>query len=288
MPSAPAPAGRPHARRAPAFLAPAVRAAARLPAAFRAAARLPAALVLAAAAPSGATALEVPPPPGSPIYDGAQLLGDGARSSLAQEIVAFEAETSNQIAVAIFPSLDGESLEEFTVRLAERWRPGDKERSNGVILAIFVQDRRARIEVGYGLEGALPDVLAARIIRNELVPAFRAGDFDAGVTRAVRAIMAATKGEYTARSRGGNGGIPVGAIVAIVILLIIFSRFSRQRGRGYSGRGIDAGLPPFWLPTMGRRGGGIGGLGRLGGSGRSGFGGFRGGSFGGGGASGRW
>jgi uncharacterized protein len=234
----------------------------------------------------------VPAPPPSPVYDEADLLSPEVRSTLAQEIIDFEARTSTQIAVAIFRSLEDESLEEFTIRLAERWRPGERERSNGVILAVFVEDRRARIEVGYGLEGALPDALAARIIRGELVPAFRAGRFDAGVTNTVHAIMAATKGEYTARPSGRDGGIPMGAILAAVLILVVLTRASQRRGRCFTSGGVGGGLPPFWLPTIGRRGGarwgGIGGWGGLGSSGKGGFGGFRGGSFGGGGASGRW
>ncbi len=232
-----------------------------------------------------ASALDVPPPPVGRVLDRVGLLSSEARAAIQNDILDFENRTSNQIAVAILPSLEGEAIEDFTIRLAESWQPGDAERDNGVILAVFSEDRRVRIEVGYGLEGALPDALAARIIRNELAPEFRAGRFELGIAKTVRAIMAATEGEYTARPRAADQeGIPIGLIIFLVILVLIMLN-SRGGPRTYNKRGVFIGLPP-----VGRRSrGGFGGFGGGGfGGGGGGFGGFGGGGFGGGGASGGW
>lgn len=195
-------------------------------------------------------------------------------------ILRFERATSNQIAVAIFRSLEGESLEDFTIQLAEAWRPGQAERDNGVILAIFVSDRKVRIEVGYGLEGALPDAVARRIIRNEITPAFRAGDYDRGVTAAVSAIMAATRGEYEGIDRRDGGEPPSIVFILFVFLFFVLPILLRRAGggRNVTGRGVFLGGPFFGGGGRGGRSGGFGG----------GFGGFGGGSFGGGGASGGW
>lgn len=235
-------------------------------------------VVMCLVLPLGVSSLEVPARPAQPVYDAADLLTAADESRLVQRMVTFERESSTQIAVATFASLDGESLEDFTIRLAEAWRPGDQERSNGVILAVFVAERRMRIEVGYGLEGALPDALCGRIIRDEIRPAFRGGDFALGIDRGVTAIMDATRGEYEPRTdRGGRpdalGHFPLLMFVAIVVL-VMRGLTSRGRHRTYRGGGWFGG----W---------GIGGTGG-GGGGGSGFGGFGGGSFGGGGASGGW
>ena len=118
-------------------------------------------------------ALEIPPPSGNYVNDYASLLSPEARERLEQRLRKLGAETSTQIIVATFPSLEDESLEDFTNRMYEAWRIGQKDNDNGVLLAIFVNERKVRIEVGYGLEGALPDALSGRIIRDEFVPQFR-------------------------------------------------------------------------------------------------------------------
>ena len=143
-----------------------------------------------------AFALTVPEKPTAYVNDYAALLSEGARRNLEAVLGQFEKETSNQIVVAIFPSLDGQVLEDFSIKLAEKWKIGTKKNNNGVILLIFKNDRKVRIEVGYGLEGALPDATARMIIQREITPSFRQGDFDGGVTRAVNAMIQATKGEY--------------------------------------------------------------------------------------------
>lgn len=258
-----------------------------------------------------ACALDVPERPGSRVHDTASLLSASGRAKLEQVLSNFEKETSNQVAVAIFPSLEGQALEDFSMRLAEKWKIGTKKNDNGVILLIFKEDRAVRIEVGYGLEGALPDALAKRIIQNEIVPAFKKGDFDGGVSNAVNAIILATRGEYDAGPSGeddpmemysgliflgmvlyflvpivcylalAGAGFWISGLAGLIaaILLIMILEFIRKLflspwiGKMYSGRGSGGG----WSS------GGFGG-------GSSWGGGFSGGggSFGGGGASGRW
>jgi uncharacterized protein len=152
--------------------------------------------------PSTALALEVPPPPDTYVTDRAGILSSETEARLELILAQFEAATSNQVVIATFPSLEGESLEDFSIRLAERWKPGQKEKDNGVILLIFRDERQIRIEVGYGLEGALPDVLAGEIIQNAIVPNFKAGQFDQGALQGTQAILQAIQGEY----KGGGAG----------------------------------------------------------------------------------
>ena len=154
------------------------------------------ALVLAFAAP--ALALEVPPPPKTRVTDKTGTLTAEQLSNLERGLAEFERKTSNQIVVLIIPTLEEGSLEDFSVRLAEKWKAGQKGKDNGVILLIVKNDRKLRIEVGYGLEGALPDVLAGTIIRNDIAPRFRKGDFYGGILSGLRGIAAATRGEYKA------------------------------------------------------------------------------------------
>jgi uncharacterized protein len=200
------------------------------------------------------------------------------------------------MAIAIFPALEDESLEDFTIRLAERWKIGDKERDDGVILAVFVKERRARLEVGYGLEPVVPDAVAGRIIRDALAPHFREQRYAAGLQAAVTAVYARVE----ERARGGSGDRSAGArpawqvlgflgVLALIALVLGWEMTSTRRRRHYTfdregwhaprGRGWGGGP---WIGG-GWGGGGFGG-GSRGGGGFSGGG----GSFGGGGASGRW
>lgn len=220
------------------------------------------------------TAFAVPPAPQGLVFDSAHLLSDRERNDLESQLRAFEAETSNQIVVATFPSLEDEALEDLTIRIAEAWKPGQKERNNGAILFIFKAERKLRIEVGYGLEGVLPDALAKRIISQEIAPAFKRGDYEGGIKTGVQAMMAATQGEYAGAGKQGqpkrNGdGFDPGAFVLLFIFLLI---------AGY-----------YFFPAMFLGGIDFGPHRRSSGSwGGGGFGGFGGGSFGGGGASGDW
>lgn len=210
---------------------------------------------------------------------------------LEQKLKRFDEATSTQVVVAIFPQLPSESsLEDFTQRTAEAWRIGRKEKDNGAVFFVFVNDHKMRIEVGYGLEGALPDVTAKRILEDTVAPHFREGRYAEGLNAGVDAIMAATRGEYTAPPRGegpDSGPLPLLLPLGFIAMIFILSRFMdrplgpiarqrrRRRGFWYIGPGGFGG------------GGGWGGGGFGGGGGGGGFSGG-GGSFGGGGASGSW
>ncbi len=258
-------------------------------------------------------ALPIPEKPQSHVNDYAGLLSLQTRNLLETTLEDFEKTTSTQVVVAIFESLEGGSLEDFSIRLAEQWKIGNKNKDNGVILLIFKNDRAVRIEVGYGLEGVLTDALSSQIIRNQMVPAFRAGDFDKGVSDGVNAILAVTRGEYHADAAvtpedplekykvqfffllilyllipllcyGGVAllaisifGLLKGAVIAIpVIIALVVLRSLFSASQTFSGR-------PGGFGGGGWGGGSWGG----GGFGSGGFSGG-GGGFGGGGSSGRW
>lgn len=211
------------------------------------------------------------------VHDDASLLAPATVSYLEQSLRAFEDSTSNQIAILIVPTLEGESIDQFGIRVADAWKLGSKDRDNGVILLVAVEERKMRIEVGQGLEGPLPDAICNRIIRNEMAPAFRRQDYDGGVVASIDAIRKAIKGEYrgTGTRQSKRQRTPaVFIILLLIIVLIMRSRGNRGGGSGWSsGRG--------WYYGGGGRGWGGGG---------GGFGGFSGGggSFGGGGSSGSW
>lgn len=228
-----------------------------------------------------AWALDPPPPPDRYVSDAAGLLSPAIRQQLEEKLAEFEGRTSNQVLVATFPQLQGESIEEFAIRLAEKWKPGQKGRDNGVILIVSKGDRAARIEVGYGLEGALPDAIGKAILENEILPAFRRGDYDAGIQGGVDAILRATAGEYRGSPARQKSGLPLWAWILLFILLYFL--LSRRWSRGYQ-IGSGGSRDIFWGGGGGWRGGGWGGGGSSSGGGFSGGG----GSFGGGGASGRW
>jgi uncharacterized protein len=191
------------------------------------------------------------------------------------------------VVVALIPSLDGDAIEDVTVRVVERWGLGQKDRNNGVLLLVAAKDRRARIEVGYGLEDRLTDALSRRILEDNLFPAFRKGQYGAGVLATCDGIIAATRGAYVAAPRKRKATPLLAAIVPLVIL-VVFILLGLQGGSGMTGRGrrryYRSG--PIWWGG----GGGFGGGGFGGGGGGGGFGGFSGGGgmSGGGGASGSW
>ncbi|HVO85054.1 MAG TPA: TPM domain-containing protein [Syntrophobacteria bacterium] len=239
-------------------------------------------VLLLVAAP--ALALEVPSAPQGRVSDYAGVLTVEQRRDLEGKLARFEEETSNQVAVVIITTLAGDSLEDYSIRLAEKWRIGRKGKDNGVILLIVTQDRKIRIEVGYGLEGLLPDSVAGEIIRQEIASRFRQGEFYQGIQAGVDAIMAATKGEYRPAPPTGRGGGSLSWVWIILFVLFVLSATAGnfRRRPPYSRRGgrfVTGG--PFWW------GGGFGGGGFSGGGFGGGFSGG-GGGFGGGGASGGW
>jgi uncharacterized protein len=238
----------------------------------RALAALSLVLALAGAAP----AREIPPPPARYVLDEPGWLDAGRKRLLEDRLLRFERETSNQLVVALFDSLGGEDLADWSHRVAETWRIGQEDKDNGILLAVFAAERRIDIEVGYGLEGAVPDAVAARIIREVLTPRLRQGDPAGAILAGADALMAAARGEFegTGRARGENErrdpGIPVGLIFFALMFLLAGRRSRRAFGPlVFFGGGIGRG---------GRGGGFGGGGGFLGG----------GGSFGGGGARGGW
>ena len=272
-----------------------------------------------------AFALEVPPLTGR-IVDLAHLLSSDVAASLSAELAEHERKTGNQIAVLTLPSLEGEPLEEFSHRVSTTWKLGRKGTDNGVLLLVVPGERRIRIEVGYGLEGTLTDAKSAQIIRREIVPRFKSGDFPGGIAAGLKAIMGTIEGTYTAptetRDRSDQNGPWESLVIAIVIgALVGGSLFGGQlKGLGSVISGVLSfviALPTGWkfaiLAAMlgmfaalvvaslsggmgpgRRRHGGWGYAGLGGGLGSSGgwsssdsFSGG-GGDFGGGGASGRW
>ncbi|MFM7854391.1 MAG: TPM domain-containing protein [Flammeovirgaceae bacterium] len=214
---------------------------------------------------------------GKRVYDVAGVLSAETVAQLERTLTKERDSTTNQIGVLIIPSLEGEDIDGYGIRVAEKWKLGDEKNDNGVILIIAIEDRKIRTEVGQGLEGRLTDALSSRINRNEIIPYIKQGDYDTGVTIGVAAIIKAIKGEYTntnpsKRKRGGKGGSPLTTIIIIIIILVILSR----RGGG--------GLGGYWAAGTLLGGGGGGSFGGSSGSWESGGG----GSFGGGGSSDSW
>ncbi len=212
------------------------------------------------------------------------------RQALENKLVAFDDSTSTQIAVVIIPSLNGNEIADYNVKLLRAWGVGGKENNNGVVLLIAKNDRKLNITTGYGVEGALPDLTCKQIIDDIIVPNFKGDDYYRGVEEGTDAIIQAVKGEYSAPAgyhKGRSGG-SVLRIVFIIILIIIFLAIMGGRGGGgsfMSRRGFAAWTIGNMLSNMGSSGGGGG---WSGGGSSGGFGGFGGGSSGGGGASGSW
>ena len=224
------------------------------------------------------------------------MLDASAERQLEQLMASYESGSDHEVALLTIPSLEGDSLEGFSLRVARSWKIGKKGLENGALLLVAKDDRKMRIEVGRGLEGTLTDAVASRILRHVLEPAFKRGDFEDGLRDGVVAIHAALGGDYgpieQARRRSRGGGIG-GAVFMVMIMLFFLFGAGRRGGRGGGGGGMG------WLPWLllmnsggsrhswghgGSSGGGFGGFG--GGGGFGGFGG--GGGFSGGGASGGW
>jgi uncharacterized protein len=279
------------------------------------------ALALAAGVPV-ALAYSSPGAPSGYVNDFAQVLSSSAKASLESELSAFQKETSNEIVVAIVPTMGGDYIENYAVKLFEEWGIGTKDKDNGVLLLLAIEEREMRIEVGYGLEGALPDSIAQSILNNEMTPLLKAGDYDGAVAAGVHAIEEATKGEYV-----GTGGSQLTGediwgffIFGLFALQFLAAILGRSRSwwaggvLGFLGGSVIAwvfisslivsgfavlGLTLFgllfdYIVSKGYQNAKARGVtppwwvgGRGGGHG-SGFGGFGGGMSGGGGASGRW
>jgi uncharacterized protein len=238
------------------------------------------AAALAAADPARAS-VPLPPAPARWVSDEAGVLGAAAAKAIDRRLEQFESEQGSQVLVAIFRRLPADAvLEDWTQRVAQSWRVGRDRQDDGVVLFVFVDDRLLRLEVGYGLEGALTDLESKAILEEVLLPYLRAGDWDGGIGAAADAILSAIRGEYepSPRARGTGASLPVGFLVLVVLFVFVLVVLLGRSGRGGRGSG---GLGGGWS------GGGFGGGGFSGGGFGGGFSGG-GGSFGGGGASGRW
>lgn len=159
---------------------------------------------------------------GHHVHDDAHVLTQETIDALEKRLRVYEDSTSNQIAILIVESLDGEVLEEYSLMVAEAWKLGQKDKDNGVLLLIAVNDRKMRIEVGHGLEGVLTDAHSNRIIRNEMTPNFRKSDYDAGVTAAVEAIIKSIGGEYSAEDSDDLNDLTIGQRIGIGLGLFVF------------------------------------------------------------------
>lgn len=238
------------------------------------------------------------PNPPQAVNDFAHLLEPFQRDALEQKLRAYNDSTSSAIVIITVNNLDGYDIAEVALKYLRDWGVGIKGKNNGVVVLISKEERRARIETGYGMEGVLPDITAKHIIDDEMIPEFKNGDYYGGLDHAVDAIIKAAAGEYKAdpktkdSDRGGAG------IVFLIIFIIVMVIFLGRKGGGGGGgqymsrRGsrsfLDA-LPWFLMGNMMGRGSGGGGGGFGGGGfGGGGFGGFGGGGGGGGGASGGW
>ena len=250
-------------------------------------------LVVAAAAPLHA--LEVPPPPAQWVTDSAGILGGTEEDLLNRKLQEFEQASGAQFIVYTFPSLEGESVEDFTLRSVERWKVGQKKYDNGLVLFVFVQEKTVRVEVGYGLEGTVTDAFSSRVIREQMAPYFRQNDYAGGLNAAADAIIRKIRtGEEPVpplQPTGAGGAAPETEISPITIIIILFVVFFIILPMLRRGGGCGGCMFPFIFPGGGTTfgGGGFGG-GGFGGGGFGGGGGFSGGggSFGGGGATGGW
>ena len=239
-------------------------------------------LLLALLAGPGAAALPIPPPPDRRVSDYAGALAPADRDRLEQQLVARETASRNQVVVAVFRSLAGESLEDYSIRLAKAWRIGQKGLDNGVIFLVFLDDRKMRIEVGYGLEDRLTDAISSSILRDVVAPRFREGRTADGIAAGLDAIDRAIAGTYARPPSAGpeRRGIDLGfrelAALFVVFVLITILVQNRMQSAGVRRRGWTGGSSGWGGPFIG--GGGSSGGGFSGG----------GGSFGGGGSSGSW
>lgn len=243
---------------------------------------------------SGARAQKIPDRPQPPrlVNDYAGVLSDQEKKDLEKILVDYDDSTSNQIAIVLIKSLEDYPIEEYAHTLFNQWGIGNKKTNNGILILAAIEDRKIRIETGYGLEGAVPDIIANHIIQEDIGPNFRSGDYFTGLKNASASLIKAAAGEYQPPegygNRKKNDGKGIGTFIFVaIIILIILANINRRGGGGFMSRRGYRGFGPtvFW-PGGWTGGGGGGGGGWSGGGG--GFGGFGGGSSGGGGASGSW
>lgn len=249
-------------------------------------------------------AQEIPDAPVPPrlVNDLADLLSSGQEEALESKLVRFNDTSSTQIAIVTVKSLNGLTKEEFADRLGQKWGVGRKGKDNGVLVLVkpkYSNEKgEARISVGYGLEGAIPDALTKRIVDYDMIPSFKEGDYYTGLDKATSTLMSLASGEFTAEDYEKKSDPSLlGILIPFIIIILIVIFLSRNSGRHYhSGSKSQSIWTAIFLAGMlnsGRGGGGSwgdfrSGGGSFGGGGGGGFGGFGGGGFGGGGAGGSW
>ena len=187
-------------------------------------------------------AIDVPALSGR-VNDYGAMISPPVKAELETRLQQFETAESTQIVILTIPSLKGEPVENFSIRVAEAWKIGHKGSDNGVLLIVSRDDHKVRIEVGYGLEGSLTDLLAGRIVRDEIAPAFKANQFDAGFTQGVSSIIAAVHGEYKAKPQQ-NGKKPSFPLLFIIFFFIylISQIFRGHRGGPMANGGLGGGF----------------------------------------------
>lgn len=259
-----------------------------------------------------AAAQDFPARPDGPVLDQAGLLTPSQHVDVSSKLEAFNARTGRAVVVATVKSLGGREIQPYATELGRRWGIGDEKEDIGVLLLVAPAERQVWIATGYGADDYLTDAMSGTIIRQDIIPRFKAGDMGGGIVAGVDAIIRqlelspqeAAKRAKQAEARArydGDGSIIVPVIVIVIIFFVIVGGFSRAAGRGRryrrrGGSGIDPvvvlwGLDALSKASRGRGSGGWGGggwSGGFGGGGGGGFGGFGGGSFGGGGAGGSW
>ncbi len=237
----------------------------------------------------------------APVVDAASIIDPAAEAELTAKLDAFEQRSQRQFVVATIPDLQGYDIADYGYQLGRNWGLGDKERNDGILLIVAPNERKVRIEVGYGLEAVIPDGLAYDIIEGDILPRFRDGDMTGGIIAGADRIItqlelppeeaAKVAQEATAKRSSSQGGLPIGMIIfwgIIIVFFVLPMLGGGKRGRRYRRSGIGNVILWSALNSMANsgRGGGFGG----GGGGFGGGGGCSGGGggFGGGGASGGW
>jgi uncharacterized protein len=225
------------------------------------------------------------------VIDEANILDAGVRAALTQKLADLEGKTTNQLVVVTLKSLQGTTIEDFGVQLGRRWQVGQQDKNNGVLLIVAPNERKVRIEVGYGLEGALTDAVSRLIIENSILPRFRANDYSGGISRGADDIIRVLSGdaaEFKQRAAQRPDGLPPWVLMAIAlaVFLVVATIVSmlrqtggppsalgrRRRNSGWSGWSSGSSSGSSWSSGSSSSGGFSGG----------------GGSFGGGGSSGSW
>jgi uncharacterized protein len=234
--------------------------------------------------PSWGSSVEIPRLQGY-VNDYGDMISPAVEAELTAKLKSFEASDSTQLVILTVPSLKGEPIEDYSIRVAEAWKIGHAGKDNGVLFTVSKEDRKMRVEVGRGLEGKLTDLTAGRIIDLVVKPKFKEGNFDAGFTAGISALIDATRGEFKAdQRRPGKGRSrfhihPFYFFIAWMLFITLVAVLrGRKSARAHRGRGWTSGYGGGWFPGGGGSGGGWSSGGDSGG----------GGDFGGGGASGDW